>query len=75
MSDDKTRATATVTASVTIMLDQPWGPESSLAQVYVTAERQAYDRIRFVNDELAKHGVSIAPPSGIILMITKEKRP
>lgn len=75
MSDDKTRATATLTASVTIMLDQPWGPEAILSQVYATAERQAYDRIRFVNEELAKHGVSIASPSGVILMITKEKRP
>ena len=71
----KVTATASVTATVTIELSQPWGPTSTLTDVQRVASREAINRIQTFNEVLTKHGAQIGSITSIRIVLNEEKEP
>lgn len=73
MTESKTSATAIVTMTVSVELNQPWGGECTLAQVQQQARRDAQEQLEQLRQHWATRGVRIGEVRSIRIVLNEEK--
>jgi len=73
MAESNTRATAIVTVTVSVVLDQPWGGECTLGQIQKQARQEAEDRLRYIAKDLAAQRITVGDVRGIRIVLNEEK--
>jgi hypothetical protein len=72
MKETKTSATAVVTLTLNVYLDQPWTGESTLEQVQKRARAEAMDRITGALTELVKRDIRVGQVQSVRIILNEE---